>query len=68
MVERGRHCKSYVSPFVPHQEINPADEASKWVIVRNGHDPIVVNLEPIDETQQEASSLTHPGGLGCDSL
>ena len=36
----------YVSPFVPHQEINPAAEASKWVIVRNGHDPIVVNLEP----------------------
>ena len=56
----------YVSPFVPHQEINPADEASKWVIVRNGHDPIVVNLEPIDDTQQEATSLTHPGGLGRD--
>jgi hypothetical protein len=30
-------------------------------------DPIVVNFEPIDETQQEATSLTHPGGLGCDS-
>jgi len=54
----------YVSPFVPHQEINPADEASKWVIVRNGHDPIVVNLESIDETQQAATSLTHPGALG----
>lgn len=65
MVERGRHCKSCVSPFVPHQEINPADQG---VIVRNGHDPIVVNLEAIDETQEEASSLTHPGGLGCDSL
>ena len=54
----------YVSPFVPHQEINPADEASKWVIVRNGHDPIVVNLECIDETQREATSLTHPSALG----
>lgn len=50
----------YVSPFVPHREINPADEASQWVIVRNGHDPIVVNLEPIDDAQQAASSVTHP--------
>ena len=50
----------YVSPFVPHQEINPADETSKWVIVRNGHDPIVVNLEPVDDAQREATSLTHP--------
>jgi uncharacterized RmlC-like cupin family protein len=54
----------YVSPFVPHQEINPADEASQWVIVRNGHDPIVVNLECVDETQQEAAGLTHPSALG----
>jgi hypothetical protein len=37
------------------------------VIVRNGHHPIVVNLEPVDETQQEATNLTHPGGLGRDS-
>ena len=56
----------YVSPFVPHQEINPAAEASKWVIVRNGPDPIVVTLEPIDETQQEATSLTHPRVLSRD--
>jgi len=50
----------YVSPFVPHQEINPADETSQWVIVRNGHDPIVVNLEPVDDAQREATRLAHP--------
>jgi len=49
--------------FRIRRSIRP-DEASKWVIVRNGHDPIVVNLESIDETQQAATSLTHPGALG----
>jgi uncharacterized RmlC-like cupin family protein len=56
----------YVSPFVPHQEINPADETSKWVIVRNGHDPIVINLEAVDDAQREATSLTHPRVLSRD--
>ncbi len=49
----------YVPPFVPHQEINPADEPSQWVIVRNSQEPIVVNLEPISETQQLANDATH---------
>ena len=49
----------YVPPFVPHQEINPADEPSQWVIVRNSQEPIVVNLEPMDEGQQQANDATH---------
>ncbi len=49
----------YVPPFVPHQEINPADEPSQWVIVRNSQEPIVVNLEPLDATQQTANDATH---------
>ena len=35
----------FVPPFVPHQEINAADEALTCVVVRSGQDPIVVNLE-----------------------
>ena len=49
----------YVPPFVPHQEINPSDEPSQWVIVRNSQEPIVVNLEPADATQQSANDATH---------
>ncbi|GHO91913.1 mannose-6-phosphate isomerase [Reticulibacter mediterranei] len=49
----------YVPPFVPHQEINPGDEPSQWVIVRNSQEPIVVNLEPMDKDQQRANDATH---------
>jgi uncharacterized RmlC-like cupin family protein len=36
----------FVPPFVPHQEINAsADEPLECVLVRSGHDPIVVNLD-----------------------
>jgi uncharacterized RmlC-like cupin family protein len=49
----------YVPPFVPHQEVNPADEPSQWVIVRNSQEPIVVNLEPGNETTQDANNATH---------
>jgi uncharacterized RmlC-like cupin family protein len=49
----------YVPPFVPHQEINPSDTPSQWVIVRNAQEPIVVNLEPQDAAQQAASDATH---------
>ncbi len=49
----------YVPPFVPHQEINPGLEPSQWVIVRNSQEPIVVNLEPINEQQQAANDSTH---------
>ena len=49
----------YVPPFVPHQEINPADTPSQWVIVRNSQEPIVVNLEPTNQAQQAASDTIH---------
>ncbi len=49
----------YVPPFVPHQEINPSDEPSQWVIVRNSQEPIVVNLEPMNAEQQAANDATH---------
>ncbi|MDQ2716021.1 MAG: cupin domain-containing protein [Chloroflexota bacterium] len=49
----------YVPPFVPHQEINPSAEPSRWVIVRNSQEPVVVNLEPLDATQQAANEATH---------
>ncbi len=49
----------YVPPFVPHQEINPGDQPSQWVIVRNSQEPIVVNLEPINAEQQSATDATH---------
>ena len=49
----------YVPPFVPHQEMNPSSEPSQWVIVRNSQEPIVVNLEPTDTTQQQANDATH---------
>lgn len=36
----------YVPPYVPHQEINArTDEPCEAVVVRNGQDPIVVNLD-----------------------
>ena len=50
----------YVPPFVPHQEINPSpDTPSQWVIVRNSQEPIVVNLEPLNEAQQADTDATH---------
>lgn len=49
----------YVPPFVPHQEVNPSDEPSQWVIVRNSQEPIVVNLEPTSTTEQNANDVTH---------
>ena len=35
----------FVPPFVPHQEINAADEPLACVVVRSGQEPVVVNLE-----------------------
>ncbi len=49
----------YVPPFVPHQEINPSDAPSRWVIVRNSQEPVVVNLEPLNATQRAANDATH---------
>ena len=34
-----------IPPYMPHQEINPSpDQATQWVVVRNGQEAIVVNL------------------------
>ena len=45
----------YVPPYVPHQEINASlNEACEAVVVRNGQDPIVVNLDV--ETPEPASA------------
>lgn len=49
----------YVPPFVPHQELNPSDTISQWVIVRNSQDPIVVNLESATPDQLAADDTTH---------
>jgi uncharacterized RmlC-like cupin family protein len=50
----------YVPPFVPHQEINAsADTPSQWVIVRNSQEPVVVNLESWDASQQSGNDATH---------
>jgi len=36
----------YVPPYVPHQEMNDSgDESVEAVVVRNGQDPIVINLD-----------------------
>jgi uncharacterized RmlC-like cupin family protein len=35
----------FVPPYVPHQEINAADEPLECVLVRSGMDPVVVNLD-----------------------
>lgn len=50
----------YVPPFVPHQEINPSpDTPSQWVVFRNSQEPVVINLEPMDATQQAGNDVTH---------
>jgi uncharacterized RmlC-like cupin family protein len=35
----------YVPPYVPHQEINAADEPLECVVIRSGQEPVVVNLD-----------------------
>ncbi len=45
----------YVPPFVPHQEINGSpDEPLSCVLVRSGHEPIVVNLDiaPVEPPEE----------------
>ncbi|HTK10485.1 MAG TPA: cupin domain-containing protein [Ktedonobacteraceae bacterium] len=49
----------YVPPFMPHKEINGGDVVSEWVIVRNGRDPIVVNLEPGTSAERKANDTIH---------
>jgi uncharacterized RmlC-like cupin family protein len=36
----------YIPPYMPHQEVNPSsDQAIQWIVVRNGQEAIVVNLQ-----------------------
>jgi uncharacterized RmlC-like cupin family protein len=47
----------FVSPFVPHQEINAnADEPLSCVVVRSDQEPVVVNLDitPVEEPERVA--------------
>jgi uncharacterized RmlC-like cupin family protein len=46
----------FVPPYVPHQEINAADEPLECVLVRSGKEPVVVNL---DITPVEAPESVH---------
>jgi len=49
----------YVPPFVPHQEINAdPNETCEAVVVRNGQEPVVVNL---DLQTPELASAGHRG-------
>ena len=49
----------YVPPYVPHQEINASpDEICEAVVVRDGQDPIVINL---DLRTPEPASAGHRG-------
>jgi uncharacterized RmlC-like cupin family protein len=49
----------YVPPYVPHQEINASPhEICEAVVVRNGQEPIVVNL---DIATPEPASAGNPG-------
>ena len=53
--------RSYVPPWVPHQEMNArADEQVEAVVVRSGQEPIVVNLD-ISEANQFPIPF-HPEG------
>ena len=44
----------YVPPYVPHQEINAADEPLECVLLRSGQDPVVVNLDitPVEPPEE----------------
>jgi uncharacterized RmlC-like cupin family protein len=44
---------AYIPAYLPHQELNPSsDTVSEWVVVRNGPEPIVVNLEGVPEADR----------------
>lgn len=51
--EAGRGDFIFVPPYVPHQEINAADQPLTCVVVRSGQDPVVVNLDIESEEPPE---------------
>ena len=53
-VEAGPGDFIYVPPHVPHQEINASPDAPlHCVVLRNGREPVVVNLDiaPVEEPE-----------------
>ncbi len=42
----------FIPAAIVHQEINPSDEPTTWVVVRSGVDPIVVNLPELDDVAE----------------
>src|ERR1700733_5781842 len=49
----------FIPPYMPHQEINPSpDQATQWVVVRNGQEAIVVNLTKAPNGEYVADGLT----------
>jgi len=54
LAEAGPGDFIYVPPFVPHQEINAADEPLECVLLRSGQDPVVVNLDiaPVEPPEE----------------
>ncbi len=54
LAEAGPGDFIYVPPFVPHQEINAADEPLECVLLRSGQDPVVVNLDiaPVEDPEE----------------
>ena len=54
LAEAGPGDFIYVPPFVPHQEINAADEPLECVLVRSGRDAVVVNLDiaPVEAPEE----------------
>jgi uncharacterized RmlC-like cupin family protein len=54
LAEAGPGDFIYVPPYVPHQEINAADEPLECVLLRSGQDPVVVNLDlaPVEDPEE----------------
>jgi uncharacterized RmlC-like cupin family protein len=45
----------YIPPYAVHQEINPSpDQTSRWIVVRNGPEAVVVNLTKARNGEYEA--------------
>jgi uncharacterized RmlC-like cupin family protein len=52
----------FVPPFVPHQELNASvDEPLECVLVRSGHEPVVVNLDIRAAEPPEEVEWVDPG-------
>lgn len=58
-VEAGPGSFVFIPAHIVHQEINAStDEATTWVVVRSGKDPIVVNLPDLDDIA-EAPAISY---------